>query len=249
MQQSSDAFGKALLDWVDGGTTPEIVERDDGVIEIGAGAEVYLMEFDEWPSAEQQSMHFVRGRVVDLGCGGGRVALHLQTLGCQVVGVDASPLAVRAARLYGVKKTACLTVEQLGSRIDDFDTIILFGNNLGVFGTPARATTVLTRWAKKLPSGTRILVESTNPLSGGAPVIDRAYCERNRKKGVALGQCRLRVWYDRSPSVWFNWFFASRTELKRLVRGTGWSMVHVVTGAPDEPYVAVLEIVSPTARQ
>ena len=243
MQDSSDAFGKALLDWVKGGTTPEIVERDDGVIEIGAGAEVYLMEFDEWPSAEQLSMHYVRGRVADVGCGGGRVALHLQKLGCHVVGVDSSPLALRAARLYGVKKTVCARVDQMGSRIEDFDTIILFGNNLGVFGTPERAKMILTRWAKKMPRGARILVESTNPLSGGAPVIDRPYCKRNLTRGVAPGQCRLRVWYDRSPSPWFNWFFASRTDFTRLVRGTGWSIVDLLTSAADEPYVAVLEIV------
>ena len=243
MPHSSDAFGKALLDWVRGGTTPEIVERDDGVVEIGAGAEVYLMAFDEWPTAEQQSMHYVRGRVADVGCGGGRVALHLQKLGCHVVGVDSSPLALRAARWFGVTRTSCLTVDELSLRIDEFDTIILFGNNLGVFGTPERAKKILTRWAKKLPRGSRILVESTNPLSGGAPVIDRSYCNRNRTKGVALGQCRLRVWYDRSPSPWFNWFFASRTELKGLLRGTGWSMVNVLVGAADEPYVAVLEIV------
>ncbi len=243
MQQTSDAFGKALLDWVEGGTTPEIVERDDGVIEIGAGAEVYLMEFDEWPSAEREAMHYVRGRVVDLGCGGGRVALHLQKLGCHVVGVDSSPLAVKAAKSYGVKKTSCVSVDQLSSRVHEFDTIIMFGNNLGVFGTPQRARKILSIWAKKLPPGSRILVESTNPLSGGAPVIDRVYCARNREKGFALGQCRLRVWYDRSPSPWFNWFFASRTELQKLVRGTGWDMVEVVVGAADEPYVAVLEIV------
>ncbi len=57
MKKTSDAFGQALLDWVRGGTTPEIIERDDGVIEIGAGAEVYLMESHEWPAAEQEAMH------------------------------------------------------------------------------------------------------------------------------------------------------------------------------------------------
>lgn len=242
MTQTADAFGKALLDWVKGGTVPEIVERDDGVTEIGAGAEVYLMQNHEWPSAEQESMRFVRGRVIDVGCGAGRAALHLQRLGCDVVGMDASPLAVKAAKLYGVKKTWCMSVDQLSAKIHEFDTIVLFGNNLGVFGTPARAKRILTKWAKTSSRGTRILVESTNPLSGGAPVIDRAYCARNRSKGVTSGQCRLRVWYDRSPSEWFSWFFVSRSELQRLIRGTGWTQVEVLIGAPDEPYVAILEI-------
>jgi SAM-dependent methyltransferase len=243
MKKTTDAFGQALLDWVHGGTTPEIIERDDGVIEIGAGAEVYLMEAHEWPAAEQEAMRFVRGRAADLGCGGGRVALHLQQLGCKVIGIDSSPLAVKAARLHGVTTTMCMSVDGVRDRIEEFDTIIMFGNNLGVFGTPQRAKRLLTSWAKRAPSGTRLLLESTNPLSGGAPVVDRAYCTRNREKGLAVGQCRLRVWYDRSPTAWFNWFFLSRTEMKRLMSGSGWTLVHVAIGAPDEPFVSVYEIV------
>ena len=242
MTETSDAFGRALLEWVRGGTTPEIIERDDGVIEIGAGAEVYLMEGHEWPAAEQEAMHYVRGYAADLGCGGGRVAVHLQRLGCKVVGIDSSPLAIKAARLHGVKRTLQLSVEDMKVRVSDFDTIIMFGNNLGVFGTPQRARRMLTSWAKQSPRGTRLLLESTNPLSGGAPVVDRAYCASNRAKGVALGQCRLRVWYDKSPTAWFNWFFVSRTEMKRLMSGTGWTQVHVAVGAPDEPYVAIYEV-------
>jgi SAM-dependent methyltransferase len=241
MKETSDAFGQALLDWVHGGTTPEIIERDDGVIEIGAGAEVYLMAAHEWPLAEQEAMHYVRGRAADVGCGGGRVALHLQQLGCKVVGIDSSPLAIKAARVHGVKSTLQLSVDDLSGRIDQFDTIIMFGNNLGVFGTPRRAKRLLTSWAKRAPRGTRLLLESTNPLSGGAPVVDRAYCARNRAKGVAIGQCRLRVWYDRSPTTWFNWFFVSRSEMRNLLSGTGWTVVHVAHGAPDEPFVAIYE--------
>lgn len=242
MAETSDAFGNALVHWVQGDTTPEIVERDDGVTEIGAGPEIYLMDHDEWPEAERMALHFARGRVIDVGCGGGRVARHLQELDCDVVGMDSSPLAIKAARLFGVKKTLCLSIHQLGEQINDYNTLILFGNNLGAFGTPERAKRTLTSWAKKAAPGTRILLESTNPLSGGAPVIDRAYCLKNRERGRALGQCRLRVWYDRSPSPWFSWFFASPSEVKTLLRGTGWSVLEVLRGSADEPYVAVLEL-------
>lgn len=242
VRETTDAFGNALLDWVQGGTEPEIIERDDGVVEMGAGPEVYLMDFDEWPIAEQESFQYVRGRVADVGCGGGRAALHLQDRGCDVVGIDSSPLAINAARLHGVRKTRVNTVDQLVHTIGEFDTLILFGNNLGVFGTPQRAKRILTAWAKKLPSGARVLIESTSPSSNGVPVIDRDYCRRNREKGRSIGQCRLRVWYDRSPSGWFSWFFASQSELKTLMRGTGWTLHAMLVGSNDEPYVAVYEV-------
>ena len=95
MRTTADSFGAALLDWVHGSTTPEIIERDDGVIEIGAGPEEYLARCAEWPLAEQRAMRHVRGRVVDMGCGGGRVALHLQDRGFDVAGADVSELAQR----------------------------------------------------------------------------------------------------------------------------------------------------------
>ena len=47
-------------------------------------------------------MRFVRGRVLDLGCGAGRVGLHLQSRGHDVVGIDVSPLAVEIAGQRGL---------------------------------------------------------------------------------------------------------------------------------------------------
>jgi SAM-dependent methyltransferase len=230
-----------MLDWVRGSTIPEIIERNDGVVEVGAGPEEYLAPRHEWPECEQRSMTIVRGRVADVGCGGGRVALHLQELGLSCVGIDVSTLALKAARLNGVRSTLNLSIDHFHQRIAEFDTVILFGNNLGVFGTPERARRTLTKWAAHATPGTRILIESTSPYSGGAPILDRAYCRENLAKGLALGQCRLRVWYDRSPSKWFSWFFASPSDLKALLRGSGWSPLRFVTSASDEPYIAVYE--------
>lgn len=241
MRETTDSFGRAMLDWVQGASTPEIIERNDGAIEIGAGPDGYLSRFKDWPITERHSLNYVRGRVADVGCGGGRVALYLQQRGVDVVGIDVSALTIKAARLYGVKSTWCASVDRVHERISDFDTIILFGNNLGVFGTPAHARQILTTWATLVAPGTRLLVESTNPYSGGAPIVDRAYCQMNRRKGMALGQCRLRVWYDRSPSKWFSWFFASQSDLKQILRGTGWQPVDLVASAKDDPYVAIFE--------
>ncbi len=46
----------------------------------------------------------VPGPALDLGCGAGQVALHLQGPGCEVVGIDVSPRAVEVCR-----RRACRT--------------------------------------------------------------------------------------------------------------------------------------------
>jgi SAM-dependent methyltransferase len=239
--QGGDVFGRALFEWAKGDPVPEIVERDDGYTEIGAGPEVYLSEFKEWPPAERQSMRYVRGRVLDVGCGAGRVTLELQRRGFDVVGLDSSALAAKASKLRGVKEVWRAPIEDLGPRLNDFDTLVLFGNNFGIFATPERARTLLTQWATSTGPTTRVLLESTNAYGGGAPGVDRRYYRRNRDEGRMPGHLRLRYHYRDEVSDWFSWLFVSQTEMRRIVKGTGWRVARVVGSRVSEPYVAVLE--------
>jgi SAM-dependent methyltransferase len=241
MAERIDVFGRALRDWAQGGTEPEIFERDDGFTETGMGHELYLADVAHWPGPERRAMRYVRGRVIDVGCAAGRVALHLQGRGYEVVGLDNSPLAVRTARTRGVAHTWCGTADSLSTRIGSFDTIVLFGNNFGIFGTPDRIRRVLTSWARRTGPGTRILAESTNPYCGGAPVLTRSHYFDNRRRGLMPGQVRLRIRYRGQAGPWFTWLFVSRREMKSLLRGTGWHQCRVLGESPGDPYVAVLE--------
>ena len=229
------------MDWVRGGTEPEIIERDDGFTDVGGGHEFYLAQFERWPSSERQAIRYARGRVADVGCGAGRVALHLQGRGFDVVGLDESPLAVRAARLRGLKDARRMSLDAVGREIGSFDTIVLFGNNFGIFGTPQGLRRELTRWARASPPGTRILAESTSPYFGGAPAVDRSFCRHNRQRGLLPGSVTLRTRYGDAVGPWFKWLFVSRAEMRTLLRGTGWRPTRVLGDAPSEPYVAVLE--------
>jgi SAM-dependent methyltransferase len=239
--RGTDVFGQALLDWSNGGTTPEVVERDDGFFDVGAGPEVYLSGLRGWPSAERLAMRHVRGRVLDVGCGAGRVALHLQQRGAEVVGLDASPLACEAATNRGVREVWSLPLERLGSSLEAFDSLVMFGNNFGLFGTPKGAQRRLKEWAKRTKPSARVFIESTNAYFGGAPSMDRRYYRRNVERGVRPGQARFRYHYGGEVGSWFDWLFVSRAELREIIRGTGWRVGEVVGTGVSEPYVAVLE--------
>jgi SAM-dependent methyltransferase len=237
----SDTFGAALLDWVRGGSAPEVIERDDGHVEEGAGPEAYLSGFVDWPAAERHSVKLMRGRILDAGCGAGRVSLVLQERGFEVVGIDESPLAIQAARHFGVADARRMTVDQLTKGIETFDSVLLYGNNFGLFRNPERARRILTAWATCAATGTRVFAESTNAYTGGAPIVDRHYYHRNKILGLAPGTARFRILFKESRGPQLTWLFVSQREMHHIVRGTGWSIEQVLTDGPTEPYVAVLE--------
>jgi SAM-dependent methyltransferase len=101
MNADRDAFGHALYDYLHSAgkdVWATVIERDDGVVDVDDPRN-YFAEYADWPAHQQQAMAFARGRVLDIGCGGGRHALHLQGKGFDVLGVDQSPLTIEVCKL------------------------------------------------------------------------------------------------------------------------------------------------------
>jgi SAM-dependent methyltransferase len=236
VEEHEDAYGQLVLAYLEGQRrVREIVERDDGFIEATDGPAGYFASVRHWPSAERQGLRFIRGRVLDAGCGAGRVALELQARGRQVVAIDVSPLAVEVARRRGVHDGRVLAFEKVGPELGRFDTVVMYGNNFGLFGGEAKARRLLRRLR---PLAQRIVASTRNPYDTD-DAAHLAYQERNRRRGRMSGQLRLRVRYRDYASSWFDYLIVSPEELEALVDGTGWRVRRVIPGEPL--YVAVLD--------
>ena len=96
-----DAYGWEIWNCHKGVSTYEIIEREDGLIDVGS-ALPYFQDHDRWPAHEREAIERARGAILDIGCGAGRVALYLQGRGHRVLGIDNSPLAVKVTKLRGV---------------------------------------------------------------------------------------------------------------------------------------------------
>jgi len=128
LQPEQDAYGQALRAHYCGKNSFEIVERDDGYFSVSYGAKLYFSTYNDWDPIEQQAMAFVKGRVLDMGCGAGRHALYLQAKGFDVLGIDNSPLAIKMCKLRGLKKAKVMPIEELRFNPNSFDTILMMGN-------------------------------------------------------------------------------------------------------------------------
>jgi SAM-dependent methyltransferase len=229
-----DAFGTMLLDVLSGREVAgEVIERDDGFID--PLDETYFAPVRRWPVAERRGLRWVRGRVLDVGCGPGRVALELQSRGRPVVGIDPSSGAVEVARRRGVRDVRRMRFEDVDASLGNFGTMLFYGNNFGLFASRAKGRRLLKAVR---PLTDRIVASSVDPHTTDDPV-HLAYQERNRRRGRMAGQLRLRVRYRNLIDPWFDYLLVSPSEMEELIEGTGWRVERFVEG-DGHPYVAVL---------
>jgi len=240
LKPEEDAYGRLILRYLEEGEGIEIVEREGGFIDAGRyGPAAYFSAFRRWPKAERQAIRYARGRVLDVGCGAGRVGLHLQERGHEVVGIDVSPLAVEVSRRRGVRDVRELPITRVNRELGLFDTIVMFGNNFGLMGSRRRAPWLLRRLRSLTNDGARILAESVNPYTTDNPE-HLAYHERNRQRGRMAGQLRIRIRHGSYATPWFDYLLVSPEEMAELASGTGWELRHLIDEG-EHVYVGVLE--------
>ena len=239
MLDREDAFGRTVLDYFEGRRAHEIIERSDGYIDVSAGPKAYFEPFRRWVQPERQAMRYVRGRVLDVGAGAGRVALHLQERGHEVVGIDNSPLAVEVARRRGVKDVRVLAFRDIGPKLGVFDTVVMMCNNFGLFGSAAGARRMMRRLARITSEDARIVAGSRNPYGTDDP-DHLGYHERNRRQGRMSGQLRLRTRHGLYAGRWFEYLLVSPEEMESLAKAGGWRVERLI-GDGDEYYVGVLQ--------
>lgn len=239
ISKNEDAYGKEIWDFLKGDRTLEIVERDDGYIDVSSGALHYFSPIKAWPKDEQAGMRYVKGRVLDIGCGAGRVLHQLEKKGHDVLGIDISPGAIKTCHELGFKNTKVLSITQISSQLGQFDTIVMYGNNFGLFGSFKRARWLLKKMHKMTSDKARIIASTTDPHQTNMPE-HKAYHKFNRSRGRMPGQLRIRVRYKKSCSRYFDYLLVSPNEMKKILKGTGWKTGTILPS--DGPqYVAVIE--------
>jgi SAM-dependent methyltransferase len=244
-QQDQDAFGHALFDYLNGVEANEIIEREDGFISTSLGPPVYFADFPDWPAHQQEAMRrLIPGRTLDLGCGAGRLELYLQSQGCEVVGIDNSPLAIDVCRRRGVVDARLVPVTRLSAAAGIFDNIVMLGNNWGLMGSVQRARWFMRKFHALTPPSARIIAES-NDIHNTADPDHLRYQADNRERGRLPGQLRMRVRYRSYIGNWFDYLMVSRDEMQMIVDGSGWRISEFVDSGKSS-YVAVMEKEKPS---
>lgn len=228
LKPHQDAYGYMIYDYYHQRGGFEVVERDDGYINVTPGPALYFSPFEEWFDVTRELMSHAHGRILDIGCGAGRTALYLQQQGYHVVAVDNSPKAVEVCELRGLYNAQVLPITQISATtLGIFGSILMIGNNFGLFGSYKRARWLLRRMYHMTKPDGRIIAESRDPYATDDADHLR-YHQRNRERGRMGGQLRIRVRYKHYATPYFDYLLVSEDEMCHILADTGWQLTRVI---------------------
>jgi len=235
-----ELFADALWQFYETEHAELFIEREDGYVgkeDVGW----YFTTFRDFLPIEKRALKFVEGRVLDAGCGAGRHSLYLQRRGLHVTAIDSSPRIVDLARARGVRDARVVNLcGTLAFREREFDTVILFGNNLGICGTPRKFTRMLRELHRITSAHARILATTRMPST--THLRHKMYLEKNLARKRALGQIHLRLIHNDRFGEWFDLLLLAPTDLLRLAAKAGWRIAEIFTEENfEDGYSVVLE--------
>jgi len=246
MDIKKDAFGHMLKAYIHPKVAREpwepweILEREDGLKIYRYDISAYFAGFKYWPEIEKNAIKHASGKVLDIGAGAGRVSIYLQESGSDVTAIDNSPLAIKVCKAKGVRQAEILPVDEIDRfRFSTFDTVVMFGNNFGLFGSSDKARDLL-RILYKITSPSALILAGSEDLSNYHDPDFVTYSKFNEKRGRMKGQYRIRVIFKKYTGDWFDFLFVSRSQMKDILKDTGWK-VRYFLDSDDTDYIAVIE--------
>lgn len=206
-----DILGNALLDYQQGTHTGDI-RTYSSLDEADTLPLPYMFRsFSEMPDIEQKALQSCLGKVLDIGCGAGSHALHLQQKGLDVTGLDSSPGAIKVCRQRGLKNLVQEHI--LNYTGQTYDTLLLLMNGIGLAENLTGLEVFFTKLKSLLNPGGQILLDSSDLIYMFESDEDGGYWIPD---GVDYyGEVTFTMEYQNEKSEPFSWLYADYNTLQR----------------------------------
>jgi SAM-dependent methyltransferase len=166
---------------------------------------------EDLPTLEARALRRVRGRVLDVGAGGGAHALPLQAAGHPVTALERSEAAVEVLRARGVVDARVGDIFD-GPGNERWDTVLLLMNGTTLVGSSEGLVRLLGAARARLAEDGRILLDSTDLRDEAG---DR------RPDGRYVGEVQLQLSWRGRRSAPFAVLYADPDLLAECAREAG----------------------------
>ncbi|WP_090293802.1 class I SAM-dependent methyltransferase [Flagellimonas zhangzhouensis] len=232
-----DVFGKALLDFQEGNYTEDITTYSSLDEEDVIPVPYLFRDFKDMPKIEQKALQMARGKVLDIGCGAGSHSLYLQKKGLAVTALDNSEGAIKVSKERGVNSTVQCDIMEYSE--EQFDTLLLLMNGIGLAGKLKNLTSFLTHLASLLMPNGQILLDSSDIIYMFEEDEDGGYWIPN--DGNYYGEVEFTMAYKGLQSEPFDWVYVDYNTLQNAAFANGLDCELIVEGEHYD-YLAILTL-------
>jgi len=220
-----DLWGEIIRRYFENPDTLYAIRRADGLLEDDHSPEVYFAEADEFFPWEADNLAAVKGPILDIGSGPGRMMLWAQDVGFDIVGIESSPLTAAVARERGARDVRVGRWQDLDTLLtpqeNRFGTVLLMGHNLGLAGTLSGLEELLGLVHDRTVPGACLLASSIAFSATDDPKHLRLQ-EQMRTEGRYPGEMTIRVEYGGRVGPYFPWLLVEPDDLARVGDSSGW---------------------------
>lgn len=207
MKHEANLFGKALSDTYHNRIKGPFYVCDDAGRETPLDMDFYLR--DELEKFEKDALNFATGKILDVGCGPGRVLKYLQNKDFDVTGFDVDSAAIQLCKERGLENVFVgdfNNIEQFGV----FNTILFMNRTICTAGTLEAVKLILQKCYMCC-------------LNNGILIFDSYEVKAELAKETP-GIIQNKLWFKYGDSLgkpFYRVCFSSFVA-KELIQNTGW---------------------------
>ncbi len=197
-----DIMGLALSNFKNGVGEPTLKVYCDKAEDETYDLNYFFRDFEAMPETEKKALDYVKGSVLDVGCGTGIHAKILQDRNLDIQAIDISPYAVRLAKESGLKNVGCVNFYALENQ--KFDTLLFLMNGIGLVETLDGFTAFFKKCDALLNEGGQIIFDSSDLIY---LLEDEEGSYKVNLNAPYYGELQFQVEYENNKGEPFPWLF------------------------------------------
>lgn len=220
--KKKDIMGEVLLDYLNGEQNTEVILYSHSKInnryilkgKDRIGSADFFKKLEDLQEVDKYALNLCYGRVLDIGAGSGSHSLILMERGIDIHSLDISAGAVEVMKRRGLERVHCNDITKF--KAFPFDTLVLFGNNHGLFGNIKALEGFLCNITHLLKPEGQILIPSPYV---NIPIKCSSIEDTNPYITLSL-----TLEYKGSKSKTFEWFMIEPEYFKNYFKKYDWEI-------------------------